>query len=139
MIYWLEGDRRLTTFITPWGRLRYKTAPYGYIASGDSYTRRYYEIVAHIQNKTKCIDDVLLWANSLEDSFFSGCTVVGYLRTKWQYPQPRKYLFAQDTVDFAGFKISSSSVRPSAKYFNAILDFQTPQNITDHMYALVLH
>lgn len=65
-----QDDRHLTTFITPWGRYRYKTAPQGYIASGDGYTRRYDEIVAHIQNKTKCIDDVLLWANSIEDSFF---------------------------------------------------------------------
>lgn len=63
-------DRHLTTFITHWGKYRYKTAPQGYIASGDGYTRRYDEIVAHIQNKTKYIDDVLLWANSLEDSFF---------------------------------------------------------------------
>lgn len=65
-----QDDRHLTTFKTPWGRYRYKTAPQGYIASGDGYTRRYDEIVAHIQNKIKCIDDVLLWANSLEDSFF---------------------------------------------------------------------
>lgn len=39
---------------------------------------------------------------------------------------PEKFLFAQDTVDFADFEISPSSVRP--KYF---FDFPTPQNITD--------
>lgn len=46
-------DRHLTTFTTLWGRYRYKTAPQGYIASCVGYTRRYDEIVAHIQNKTK--------------------------------------------------------------------------------------
>uniref|UniRef100_A0A8C4Q621 Polyprotein n=1 Tax=Eptatretus burgeri TaxID=7764 RepID=A0A8C4Q621_EPTBU len=51
-------DRHLTTFITHWGRYRYKTAPQGYIASGDGYTRRYDEIVSDIPNKTKCIDQV---------------------------------------------------------------------------------
>jgi len=61
-------DRHLTTFITPWGRYRYKTAPQGYIASGDGYTRRYDEIVSDIPNKTKCVDDVLL--------LFSGLTPV---------------------------------------------------------------
>ena len=35
-----KDDRHLTTFITPWGRYRYKTAPQGYIASGDGYSRR---------------------------------------------------------------------------------------------------
>jgi hypothetical protein len=50
-----EEDRHLTTFTTPWGRYRYKTAPQGYIASGDAYTRRYDEIVADIPSKTKCV------------------------------------------------------------------------------------
>ncbi|CAC5391737.1 unnamed protein product [Mytilus coruscus] len=50
-------------------RYRYKTAPQGYIASGDDYTRRFDEIVADIPNKTKCVDDVL-WAGSIVESFF---------------------------------------------------------------------
>ena len=52
-------DRHLTTFITPWGRHHYRTAPQGYVASGDAITRRYDELVAHIGQRTKCIDDVL--------------------------------------------------------------------------------
>ena len=57
-------------FITPWGRYHYKTAPQGYIASGNSYSRRFDEIVPHVPNKTKCIDDTLLWADDLNKSFF---------------------------------------------------------------------
>ena len=53
-----QEDKHLTTFITPWSRYRYKTAPQGYYASGDGYTRRY-ELVSDIPNKTKCVDDVL--------------------------------------------------------------------------------
>ena len=64
-----EDDYHLTTFITPWGRYRYKTAPQGYIASGDGYSRRFDEIVSHVPNKTKCIDDTLLWADNLSESF----------------------------------------------------------------------
>ena len=30
-----EEDRHITTFITPWGRYRYKVAPQGFLASGD--------------------------------------------------------------------------------------------------------
>ena len=32
-------DRHYTTFITPWGRFRYKVAAQGYIASGDILTK----------------------------------------------------------------------------------------------------
>ncbi|XP_061178429.1 uncharacterized protein LOC133187074 [Saccostrea echinata] len=115
----------------PWGRYRYKTAPQGYIASGDGYTRRYDEIVAHIQNKTKCIDDVLLWADSLEDNFFQVAKWLDICEQNGITLNPEKFLFAQDTVEFAGFEITLNSVRPCAKYFNAIMDFPTPQNITD--------
>ena len=47
-----EDNRDLTTFITPWGRYRYRTAPQGYLATGDAYTRRYDEI-SEIPNKKK--------------------------------------------------------------------------------------
>ena len=63
-------DRHYTTFVTPWGRYRYCTAPQGYIASGDGYTRRYDEITSSIPNKTKCVDDTLLWADTIEESFY---------------------------------------------------------------------
>lgn len=44
--------------------------PQGYIASGDGYIRRYDDIVLDIHNKTKCVDDALLWADTLADSYF---------------------------------------------------------------------
>ena len=62
-------DRHLITFITPWGRYRYCVAPQGYIASGDGYTKRFDSIVADIPQKTKCIDDTLLWSRGIESSF----------------------------------------------------------------------
>jgi len=68
-----EEDKHLTTFITPWGRYRYKTAPQVCIASGDGYTRRFDETVSDIPHKTKCVDDALLWSNSIEESFFQAC------------------------------------------------------------------
>ena len=39
-------DKHVTTFITPWGRYRYCSAPQGYVASGDGFTRRFDAITA---------------------------------------------------------------------------------------------
>ena len=33
-------DQHKLTFLTPWGRFRYKKAPKGYLASADGYTHR---------------------------------------------------------------------------------------------------
>ncbi|VDI79213.1 Hypothetical predicted protein [Mytilus galloprovincialis] len=126
-----EEDRHLTTFITPWGRYRYRTAPQGYIASGDAYTRRYDEIVAEIPNKTKCVDDVLLWADSIEESFIQAVQWLDICGRHGITPNPEKFIFGQDIVEFAGFEITPNTVRSCRKYLKAILDFATPRNITD--------
>ena len=40
-------------------------------------------------------------------------------------------MFAEETVEFAGFEIRTDSVRPCKKYLQAITDFPTPKNISD--------
>ena len=123
-----KKDLHLSTFITAWGRYRYMTAPQGYIASGDGYTRRYDEIVATIPNKTKCVDDVLLWANTIEESFDQ---TVNWLDTCGRHGitlNPDKFVLAEDEVEFAGFQITLDSVRPCQRYLHWILEFPTPQN-----------
>ena len=44
---------------------------------------------------------------------------------------PDKLQFAQKSVDFAGFRVSESSIEPLPKYIDAIRDFPTPRSITD--------
>ena len=126
-----EEDRHLTTFITPWGRYRYCVAPQGYIASGDAYSRRFDEFVMDFPQKTKCVDDTLMWTHSIADSFFQA---VDWLDTCGRHGvilNPSKFVFAQDTVEFASFEITPTSVRPCHKSIEAILNFPAPKNITD--------
>ena len=124
-------DRHLTTFITPWGRYRYCVTPQGYIASGDGYSRRYDEIVADIPQKTKCIDDTLLWADTMEESFFQAIQWLDVCGKNGITLNPDKFTFCRPEVEFAGFVITLDNVRPCGKYLQAIRDFPTPRNITD--------
>ena len=124
-------DQHLTTFITPWGRYRYRTAPQGYIASGDGYSRRFDEIVSDFPNKTKCIDDTLLWSDNLDDSFFQACKWLDMCGRHGITINPEKFVFGQDIVEFAGFQITSDSVQPCNRFLRAIMEFPVPRNITD--------
>jgi len=126
-----EEDYHLTTFITPWGRYRYRVSPQGYIASGDGYTRRYDEIVADIPQKTKCIDDALLWADDLEESFWQSVNWLNVCGENGVTLNPNKFVFGADDVEFAGFEITLTDVRPCSKYLETILNFPTPNNRTD--------
>ena len=98
-----KDNRHLTTFITPWGRYRYRAAPQGYIASGDAYSRRLDAIVEHVPNKTKCIDDTLLWADNLNASFFQEVDWLDLCGRNGITLNPKKIAFGSDTVEFAGF------------------------------------
>ena len=126
-----EDDRHLTTFITPWGRYRYRVAPQGYIASGDSYTRRYDEIIAEFPQKTKCVDDTLLWEDSIEKSIWQAINYIDLCGRKGITFNIQKFVLAADEVEFAGFEVTADSVSPCRKYLQAILDFPRPKNITD--------
>ena len=44
---------------------------------------------------------------------------------------PEKFVFAADTVEFAGFEITLDKVRPCQTSIDAILNFPTPKIITD--------
>ena len=125
-----EEDRDFTTFITPWGRYRYKTAPQGYLAAGDAYTRRYDEIISDVENKTKCVDDTILWANNLSDIFFSTCEFLAKCGNNGITLNPKKFQFGKDEVEFAGFEITSNSIKPCNKFLKAITEFPTPNDIT---------
>ena len=46
-----------------------KCIPQGFIAAGDLYTRQYGEIIKDILRKVKCVDDTLLYDNSIEQAF----------------------------------------------------------------------
>ena len=76
-------DRHLTTFITPWGRYRYIRCPQGYIASGDAYTSRYDLIIEGVERYAKCVDDTILWSQSIEDSFTQTAQYLELCRKKW--------------------------------------------------------
>ena len=126
------ADRHYTTFITPWGRYRYCVAPQGYVASGDSYTRRYDEILTDIPRKNKCVDDSILWDDSIEEAFFHTVDFLDVCGNNGVILNtPPKFGFALTTAPFAGFEVSPTSVSPCPKSIEAIQHFPTPRNITD--------
>ena len=127
-----KDDRHYTTFITPWGRYRYCTAPQRDIASGDGYSRRYDEIVAHIPRKTKCILTILFCGPTLLKTASSKQHNGWMFVVEMESPSTlRSLFFCEDEVEFAGFRISLSNVSPCQRYLQAIKDFPTPKNITD--------
>ena len=110
---------------------RYRMAPQGYIATGDGYTRRYDEITSSITNKTKCVDNTLLWSEMIEENFFQAANWLDISGRHGITLNPEKFHFAQDEVKFTGFEITNDTVRLCKRYIGTITDFPTPQSLTD--------
>ena len=123
--------RDLTTFITPWGRYRYRTTPQGYLAAGDAYTERFDRIIADVQNKTKCVDDTVLWAKNVEDCFHRTCQFLTLCSRNGIIFNKEKFQFCKDEVEFAGFLIGKDYVKPSPKILESIKNFPVPKTISD--------
>lgn len=125
-----EEDRHITTFITPWGRYRYKVAPQGFLSSGDGYTQRFDSIIAEFKDKVKCVDDTCMWSDSVKAAFFQTCDWLDLCARNNVTLNPKKFQFAQDTVEFGGLTVTSNNIKPSQKFLKSILEFPTPKDIT---------
>ena len=128
-----EEDRQYTNFATSLGILRYKRAPQGYLSSGDGFSRRVEDIMAHILRMERCVDDCLLHDTStdMEGHWWRIIDILELAGKSGIVMNPEKFQFCQNTVDFAGFRISDDDVEPLPKYTDAILQFPKPKTTTD--------
>ena len=124
-------DRHLTTFLTPWGRYRYKMAPQGFLASGDGYARRFDEIIKDVPRKTKCVDDTAMWDDELTNHWWRVIDFLELLGKNGIVLNESKFQFARREVQFAGFEVTEREIRPLEKFLRAIRDFPTPTKLSD--------
>ena len=125
-----EADRHFTTFITPWGRYRYKVSPQGFLASGDGYTQRFDAIIATFPNKVKCVDDTCMWSNSIQEAFIQTCQWLDICARNGITLNPDKFQFCQRSVNFAGLTVTWENIKPNDKFLESVLDFPTPKDLT---------
>ena len=121
------ADRPLTTFITPWGRYRYRTAPQGLISAGDGYTHRKAEIMADFENVKNCVDDSLIYENTIEENFHRVCSFLEQGARGGCTFNPKKFQFGERSVNFLGFLVTYTGIKPTAEFRNSILSLSQPQ------------
>ena len=106
-------------------------APQRFLASGDGYARRFGEVISDVQRKTKCVDDTAMWDEDLKEHWWRMVDFLELLGKNGIVLNPEKFQFAQRSIQFAGFHISDSAIKPHEKFTKAIRDFPTPSRITD--------
>ena len=99
-------DRHVTTFLTPWGRYRYCVAPQGFLSSGDCFNERCEDILSEINEKVRCVDDLLTWADTVREAYLQMCHVLDMCAHGGVTLNPEKFQFCQDEVAFAGLEVT---------------------------------
>ena len=125
-----QESRPLTTFITEWGRYRYKRLPQGYVAAGDAYTRRYDEIIKDVKCKIKCVDDTLLWSDDIDQAYRDTWNYLKICHDNGITLNKEKFQFSSEEVTFAGLNITMDGICPTKTTLKAIKDFPKPKDIT---------
>ena len=123
-------DRHVTTFITPWGRLRYTGGPQGHVVTGDAFNRWYDMIMSAMKRKKKCVDDVCGWASTLRQLFVD---TGEFLSTTGRYgvvQNPDKFVWGREELEFVGFWVKKDGVQPTDETLRAISEFPRPTDIT---------
>ena len=79
----------------------------------------------------RCVDDSLLYSNTLEKAFHQAAEYLTLMGNNGILQNPEKFQFVRKEAEWAGFLITSDSVKPLAKHTKAIKTFPTPKGITD--------
>ena len=124
-----EESQLLTTFITEWGRYMYLRVPQGFVAAGDMFTSRFDDIIEDVDQKVKIIDDTLLYADRVEDSFWQTWDFLTLCSENGVVVNKEKFQFCQDEVEFAGLDITMDGIKPSKSILSAIENFPPPTDL----------
>ena len=72
----------------------------------------------------------IAFSETIESAFWHTLEYITHRARNGIVFNPDKFQFAEDEVEFAGFRITADSVKPTKKMTEAILKFPTPTNIT---------
>jgi transposase InsO family protein len=124
-----EESSKLTTFLLPTGRYRYKRAPMGLSASGDEWCRRSDEALAGLEGICKLIDDIIVFAPNMQ-ALLARVRAVLLRCREHGITISRKKLQIAEEVKFAGYLISREGIRVDPAMLAAIANFPAPTDIT---------
>ena len=87
--------------------------------------------MADFANVKNCVDDSIIYDDSIEDNFYRVCAFLEQGAKGGCTFNPRKFQFGEREVDFLGFTITDTGIKPTEDFTNSILSFPTPKSLTD--------
>ena len=125
-----EESSKLTTFILPSGRYRFRRAPMGLSASSDEWCYRSDQAINGLSGVLKIVDDIIVTAPT-PDVLEERIRQVLERCRNHKITISRKKFQINTAVKFAGHIITAEGVKPDPDKTRALTNFKSPTTVTE--------
>lgn len=126
-----ESSADLCTFITPYGRYRFKRVPFGVASAPEEFHRIISQMFENIEGVVTYLDDICVWGDSIEQLHKRLITVLNTARNNGMKLNETKCKFFCDEILFVGHKFSADGVTPDPSKVQAIKAMERPKCVKD--------
>ena len=126
-----EPSRRLTTFITPFGRYFFNKLPFGISSAPELFQRRMSKLLDGLEGVVCLMDDVLIFGVTTAEHDIRLIKVLERLQSAGVTLNPTKCEFNKSSVKFLGHLVDKDGIRADPEKTSAILRMEAPRNITE--------
>ncbi|UYV61148.1 K02A2.6-like, partial [Cordylochernes scorpioides] len=121
----------LTTFITPFGRFRFKRLPFGISSAPEIFQKRMGQILEGLEGTLCHMDDIMVYGSCQEEHDKRLETVLTRVSKSGLTLNKDKCKFAVTTIKFLGHQIGPNGIQVDPKRKLAILEFPKPRSVKE--------
>lgn len=126
-----EGSRGITTFATHNGYFRYKRLNFGMCCASEVFQNVIERILAGIADVKVFIDDILIFASTLEAHNRTLTEVMNRLKEHGITINERKCEFRREAVTFMGHRLTGDGITPADDKVETIRNFRNPSTVEE--------
>lgn len=125
-----EDSRHVTAFVTPDGHYEYTRMPFGLVNAPAVFQNMINKALGNrrFELAIPYLDDLLSACTDFDDGFKKLEEILQLLSTAGLTLNLKKCFFFQSEIDYLGYEISESGLRPGTKKIQAVADFPRPTN-----------
>ena len=99
------------------------------MAAGDAYTATYGKVKIGFERMECCMDNTILWDDSLEINFDRVCKYLTQCARNRIAFNEKKFSFVRKEVEYLGFTLTDDSVKPTPDMLNSITELPKPKDL----------
>ena len=126
-----EASRKLTTFITPFGRFCFNKLPFGISSAPENFQKPMCNMLEGLEGVLCLADDVLVYGQNQEEHDKRLYAVFGRMQNAGLTLNKEKCVFGADKVKYLGHVVDQEGIRADPDKTAAIQAMRPPTNISE--------